>query len=173
MLYRPFFPCLRIALTFALFLVFVSELQGQSSVTFNNQVVRIFQQHCQVCHRPGNIAPFPLLTYQDAVSRSRLIRDAVESKLMPPWKPVNAHGVFKAERALTDSEIATIVQWASNGAPEGSPSELPPPVTFPDTWSLSISSLIVRKGGSPRFLRTASWRILLLPIPCAPLSEIF
>ena len=126
----------RMFLIAALSMLFVSELRGQSSVTFNNQIVRIFQQHCHVCHRPGNIAPFPLLTYQDAVPRARLIRDAVESKTMPPWKPVNAHGIFKAERALSEADIQMIVQWASNGAPEGSPGDLPMPVTFPETWAL-------------------------------------
>jgi mono/diheme cytochrome c family protein len=134
----------RLSFLLALFLAFVPELQGQSPVTFNNQVVRIFQQHCQVCHRPGNIAPFPLLTYQDAVSRTGLIRNAVESKLMPPWKPVNAHGVFKAERAMTDSEIQTIVQWANSGAPEGSPNDLPPAATFPDTWALGSPDKVVQ-----------------------------
>ena len=55
---------------------------------------------------------------------------------MPPWKPVNAHGIFKAERAFSEADIQMIVQWASNGAPEGSPGDLPMPVTFPETWAL-------------------------------------
>src|SRR5437667_11552076 len=113
------FPCL-------LFLLLASQLQAQIP-TFNKQVVRIFEQHCQTCHRPGNIAPFSLLTYQDAVVRAGLIRDNVESKKMPRWKPVDAHGIFKGERALTDQEIQTIVQWASNGAPEGVAADLPQP----------------------------------------------
>src|SRR2546427_7985362 len=60
-------------------------------VTFNRQVVRIFQQHCQTCHRPGNIAPFSLLTYADARPWARAIRDAVLLKKMPPWKPAGPH----------------------------------------------------------------------------------
>src|SRR6185436_3687531 len=91
-------------LSLLLLLSFSSELRAQTPVTFNNQIVRIFEQHCQTCHRPGNIAPFSLLTYQDAVVRTRLIRDQVESRQMPPWKPVGSHGIFKGERALTDQE---------------------------------------------------------------------
>jgi hypothetical protein len=125
-------------------LLFASELRAQTPITFNNQIVRIFEQHCQTCHRPGNIAPFSLLTYQDAIVRTRLIRDMVESKEMPPWKPVDAHGIFKGERALTDQEIQTIVQWASNGAPEGVPSDLPMPPTFPDTWSSGTPDMVVQ-----------------------------
>ena len=63
---------------------------------------------------------------------------------MPPWKPVNAHGIFKGERALTDLEIQTIVQWIANGAPEGVPADLPPPPTFPDTWSSGSPDMVVR-----------------------------
>src|SRR3954466_990 len=77
-------------------------------VTFNNQVVRLLQQHCQTCHRPGNIAPFSLLTYADARPWARAIQEAVLLKTMPPWKPVNAHGVFQGERTLTDQEVQTI-----------------------------------------------------------------
>src|SRR5262245_58136279 len=131
-------------LPFLLLLLFVSNVQAQTPITFNNQVVRIFEQHCQTCHRPGNIAPFSLLTYQDAVVRTRLIRDVVESKQMPPWKPVNAHGIFKGERGLTDQEIQTIVQWASNGAPEGAPGDMPAPPTFPETWSSGTPDMVVR-----------------------------
>src|SRR5205814_18958 len=92
-------------------------------VTFNNQVVRIFQQHCQTCHRPGNIAPFSLLTYADARPWARAIRENTVLKLMPPWKPVNAHGVFEGERTLTDQEIQTISQWVLDGSPEGAASD--------------------------------------------------
>ena len=102
----------------ALLLVCGRETFAQG-VTFNNQVVRILQQRCQTCHRPGNIAPFSLLTYQDARINASKIRSAVETRLMPPWKPVNAHGVFEGERTLTDDEIQTISQWVNSGAPEG------------------------------------------------------
>src|ERR1043166_10332945 len=83
---------------------------AESPVTFNNQVVRIFQQHCQTCHRPGNIAPFSLLTYADTRPWARAIRDAVLLKKMPPWKPAGSHGVFEGERSLTEQEIQTISQ---------------------------------------------------------------
>src|SRR2546421_6524460 len=116
MRYRVF-PCL-------LFLLLASQLQAQIP-TFNKQVVRIFEQHCQTCHRPGNIAPFSLLTYADARPWARAIRDAVLLKKMPPWKPVGSHGVFEGERSLTDQEIQTISQWVNDGAEEGAASDLP------------------------------------------------
>src|SRR5207244_1163739 len=97
-------------------------------VTFNNQVVRILQQHCQTCHRPGSIAPFSLLTYADAQTQAFAIMHAVQTREMPPWKPVNSHGVFEGERSLSDHEIETIAQWVAGGALEGAPSDLPDPI---------------------------------------------
>src|SRR4051812_37512659 len=97
------------------FLLFSTRAYAAEPITFNNQVVRIFQQQCQSCHRPGNIAPFSLLSYSEAVAHAGSIRYQVMSKIMPPWKPVDAHGVFNDERALTDAEIQTIVSWIDNG----------------------------------------------------------
>src|SRR5947209_19629277 len=96
---------------------------AEAPVTFNNQVVRILQQHCQTCHRPGNIAPMSLLTYADVRPWARGIRSAVLLGQMPPWKPAAAHGVFKGERSLTTQEIQTLSDWADNGAPEGDPTD--------------------------------------------------
>src|SRR5262245_64193012 len=101
-----------------LLLLFVSEVYAQTPITFNNQVVRILQQHCQTCHRPGNIAPFSLLTYQDARAHAASILGAVQSRIMPPWKPTDPHGTFEGERVLSDSEIAAISQWVIDGVPE-------------------------------------------------------
>jgi hypothetical protein len=43
--------------------------EAAGPVTFNREIVRLLQQHCQVCHRPGEGAPFSLTTYQDAYAR--------------------------------------------------------------------------------------------------------
>src|SRR5215467_3444917 len=113
-------------------------------VTFNNQVVRIFQQHCQTCHRPGNIAPFSLMTYADTRPWAASIRRDVMLKTMPPWKPVRSHGTFEGERSLTDQEIQTISQWVSDGAPEGSPADSPEPLKFSETWTAGTPDMVVQ-----------------------------
>src|SRR6516225_785387 len=121
-----------------------SAAYADGPITFNNQIVRIFQQHCQTCHRPGNIAPFSLLTYTDARPWARAIKDAVLLKTMPPWKPVNSHGVFSGERSLTDQEIQTISQWVDNGAEEGAAADLPEPFSFPETWSAGTPDVVLQ-----------------------------
>ena len=125
------------------FLFGASELSAQN-VTFNNQVVRIFQQHCQTCHRPGNIAPFSLMTYSEARQHAFEIRNAVMSGEMPPWKPVNAHSVFQGERSLSDQEIDTLSQWAMAGAPEGVQGDLPEPLSFPQTWQSGEPNIVAQ-----------------------------
>src|SRR5438094_753684 len=117
-------------------------------VTFNNQVVRIFQQHCQTCHRPGNIAPFSLLTYADTRPWAIAIRDAVLLKKMPPWKPVGSHGVFEGERSLTEQEIQTISQWVNDVAREGDAGDLPEPLKFPEAWSAGTPDAVLQPAAS-------------------------
>src|SRR5262245_41309187 len=126
----------------------VRALYADEPVTFNNQVVRILQQHCQTCHRPGNIAPMSLLTYTDVRPWARAIRAKVLTKEMPPWKPVNAHDVFKSERSLTDREIQMLSDWADHGAPEGDPLDVPEPMTFSDTWSGGVPDLVAQPSES-------------------------
>ncbi|PYS51864.1 MAG: hypothetical protein DMG13_17875 [Acidobacteria bacterium] len=123
-------------------------LYAEPAVTFNNQVVRIFQQHCQTCHRPGNIAPFSLLTYDEARRHAFEIQHAVELGQMPPWKPVNAHGVFEGERSLSDQEIQTISRWISDGVQEGAAADLPEPVRFPEAWGAGQPDMVVQPSES-------------------------
>lgn len=120
------------------------ELVSAATPTFSKDVSRIFQNKCQSCHHPGDIAPFSLMTYKDVNRLAGAIKDAVMSKRMPPWKPLSGCGNFRDVRQLTDAEIATIAQWADAGAPEGDPADLPPALNFPDGWALGEPDLIIR-----------------------------
>jgi hypothetical protein len=137
---------------YAFFLLFIllygREARGADAVTFNNQVVRIFQRHCQNCHRPGNIGPFSLLTYADTRHHAFEIMRAVQAREMPPWKPVGSHGVFEGERGLTEQEIQTITQWVADGVQEGAASDLPEPISFPETWSAGKPDLVAQPSAS-------------------------
>jgi mono/diheme cytochrome c family protein len=104
--------------------------------TFSNEVVRIFQQHCQTCHREGDIAPFALTTYAESKQYATLIKFMTQSRQMPPWKPADGCGDFKDERKLSQQEIDTIARWVDNGAPEGNRADLPAPLDFGGGWAL-------------------------------------
>lgn len=108
--------------------------------TYARDVAPIFQAKCQECHRPGSIAPMPLLTYDDAKRVSGRIKSRVARRLMPPWHIDRTVGIqhFKNDRSLSDEQIATVVRWVDAGAPLGNPADLPPNPVFPDDteWQL-------------------------------------
>jgi hypothetical protein len=111
--------------------------------TFNREVVRILQQNCQSCHRPGDIAPFSLLTYQDAAARADEIKFMTKTRQMPPWKAAEGCGDFVGVRAMSAQDIATIAAWADAGAPEGNAADLPAALTFNDSWALGTPDLVL------------------------------
>jgi len=109
--------------------------------TWAKDVAPILQARCQVCHRPGSIAPMSLLTYEDAKTFAPLIRLRIQARTMPPWHIDRTVGIqdFKNDRALSDAEIRTITEWVDAGAPQGDPADAPTPVAWPDpnVWQLS------------------------------------
>lgn len=107
--------------------------------TFSHDVAPILYRQCAACHRPGGVAPFSLLTYQDASKRAQLIATITSKRVMPPWLPTVPH--FRDERRLSDAEIATLSKWAAGGAPAGILSTAPPPPRFPDGWQLGKPDL--------------------------------
>lgn len=104
--------------------------------TFSRDIAPILQRSCQDCHRPGEAAPMPLLTYADARPHARSIKKAVSKREMPPWHADPAHGTWKNAMRLEDPEIAAISAWVDAGAPEGDPKELPPPRQFTEGWAI-------------------------------------
>jgi hypothetical protein len=92
---------------YALLLVsFITSMPAWAEVTFTRDVAPIIQSKCQTCHRPNDIGPFELLTYDDAVMWAADIQRVVENRIMPPWKPVEGHGTFQNNFGLTESERA-------------------------------------------------------------------
>src|SRR5438105_6597869 len=114
------------------------------SVTFTRDIAPILYKHCAGCHHPGEVAPFSLLTYQDAAKRAALIAEVTASRYMPPWKPAEGYGHFRGERRLSDIEIAKIREWAGAGAPEGDPARLPPVPKFSAGWQLGEPDLVAQ-----------------------------
>jgi hypothetical protein len=110
--------------------------------TFNKEVLPILQKHCQECHRPGEIAPFSLLTYTDARPWAKAIKTAVATEKMPPWFADPNYGHFANDRRLSKAELDTLVNWADNGAAEGDKKDAPPPLTFNDGWQIKPDMII-------------------------------
>jgi hypothetical protein len=111
---------------------------------FTRDVAPILYAHCASCHHEGEVAPFPLIMYEDARKRARLIADVTRSRQMPPWKPVPGYNHFDGERRLTETQIQTLQRWAATGAREGDPARMPPAPQFSDDWQLSKPDLVVQ-----------------------------
>jgi len=120
-----------------------AQTAAAGSVTFHRDVVPILQKNCQICHRPGQIAPMSLLTYKDARPWARSIKNSVTSRTMPPWFADPNYGHFVNERRLTPGDIDTITKWADAGAPEGDPKDAPPPVQWPEGgWQIKPDYIV-------------------------------
>jgi hypothetical protein len=102
--------------------------------TFNKDIAPIVYENCAMCHRPGEVAPFSLMTYQDVARRAKLVATVTERRYMPPWKAEYGYGDFANERRLSDEQIAKIRAWADGGTPEGNPADKPQPPVFADGW---------------------------------------
>src|ERR1051325_4424912 len=117
-----------------LFLAGAFAALATAAPTFNKDIAPILYENCATCHRPGEVAPFSLLTYQDAAKRASLMATVTQKRYMPPWKPEPGYGSFDHERRLTDEQIARIQEWAVAGAPEGDPADKPAVPAFPTGW---------------------------------------
>src|SRR2546430_7040298 len=102
------------------------EVHKKAPVTFNKDIAPLVYQNCATCHRPGEVAPFSLLSYDDVKKRAKQISMVTQSRFMPPWK-ADSHGEFMNERRLTDAQISLLKDWAAQGAPEGSTARPQPP----------------------------------------------
>jgi len=126
----------------------VPAAMAQSQVTFTKDVAPILADHCQVCHRVGQIAPMSLLTYQEARPWAKSIKAKVAAREMPPWFIDKNVGIqhFSNDNSLTDDQIATLVKWVDEGAPQGNLADMPPPRQFPDgqAWQIGKPDLIVK-----------------------------
>lgn len=115
-----------------------------SDVTYARDIAPILQANCVKCHREGEVAPFPLVSYADASKRAGQLARVTQSRFMPPWKPEPDFGHFQDERRLSDRELALIGDWAKAGAPQGNPADLPAPPRFTEGWQIGEPDLIVK-----------------------------
>lgn len=125
------------------------EPRPDSPVTYSNQIARIFQNRCVECHRPGEIGPFALRTYEETQGWGDMIREVVSEGRMPPWGADPKHGKFKNDARLSDEEKKQILAWVDNGCPEGDPRELPEPRTFVDGWGIPNPEIVLYMAEKP------------------------
>jgi hypothetical protein len=114
----------------------LAQMGNMSAPTYTKNVAPILQKHCQSCHRPGEAAPFSMLTYEETRAWAGAMKMAVRQKMMPPWYADPKVGHFSNDRSLSQEDIDTITAWATAGAPEGDPKDMPAPVDFVQGWAI-------------------------------------
>jgi hypothetical protein len=133
-----------------------SRATGGAAVNYTKHVAPIVFKRCVSCHRPGEVAPFTLTSYEKTVKWAETIREVVEQRRMPPWLANPNHGSFANEARLTDSELSTILEWIDSGTPEGNPADLPPLPKFTDGWRIPEPDLILEMPQSFRVPATGT-----------------
>jgi Flp pilus assembly protein TadD len=137
------------------------------AVTFTKDIAPIIFEHCSLCHRPDESAPFSLLSYQDVKRRAGQIARVTASGFMPPWLPESQPGEFVGQRGLTDSQVSLIEKWVEDGAVEGNPTDLPALPKFKSGWLLGPPDLVAEMP-EPYVLPaggTDVFRNFVIPIP--------
>jgi hypothetical protein len=124
-------------------LVIASACVYGESVTFSEHIAPIVFNNCATCHRPGEAAPFSLLSYEDVRKRGTLIAAVTKSGYMPPWHAEHGYGEFSDERRLTPTQVASIQTWVKEGMPQGDPTKTPALPKFTEGWQLGKPDLIV------------------------------
>ncbi|HUE70201.1 MAG TPA: thiol-disulfide isomerase [Pirellulaceae bacterium] len=114
-------------------------VKPSGEITFDD-VAPILHQKCAECHRPGQVAPFPLLTYEDTLGWGAMIEEVVATGRMPPWHADPAHGHFANDRSLTAEQKELLLEWVAAGSPAGRNHPLPP--SFDDGWKIRPDRII-------------------------------
>ena len=139
--------CFTMWLAFAVGVPFTVRAQETNNPppTFSKDVAPLLQKHCQTCHRPGEAAPFSMLTYKDTKPWAAMMKMVVTQKVMPPWYADPKYGHFSNERSLSPAEVRTLVMWVNGGAQEGDPKDMPPPVSeFVEGWGIPQPDLVLQ-----------------------------
>ncbi len=117
--------------------------KAEAKLTYARDVAPIIQARCQECHRPGQIGPMPLLSYDDVSSWSEMIREVVQERRMPPWHAAPGHLKFKNDRGLSPRDRETLLAWIEQGCPRGDERALPAARKFAEGWYIGKPDVVL------------------------------
>ena len=126
----------------SVFVASATDLPGK--VTFAEHIAPLVFNHCTTCHRPGQVAPFSLLSYADARKHGKMMLRVVNDRQMPPWQPEPGHGEFRDSRRLSDAQMALFAKWVEGGFEEGDAKKTPAVPDFAEDWQLGKPDLVVK-----------------------------
>jgi mono/diheme cytochrome c family protein len=119
------------------------QASEKTAPTFYKDILPLLQDHCQSCHRPGEVAPMPLVRYEQARTWAPAIAHSIQSGMMPPWFADPQVGHFSNDPSLTAQQIATLLAWVAGGTPAGNPNDAPAPPSWADGWNIAKPDLVL------------------------------
>jgi uncharacterized protein (TIGR03437 family) len=128
---------------FGLLPLLAASAAHAQTITYAEHIAPLLYNNCTTCHRPGQVAPFSLLTYDDVQRHGRDIAYQTQIHYMPPWKPEPGWTAYRDERHLTQAQIDLIQQWVDGGMQQGDMSKAPAPPVYTDDWKLGKPDLVV------------------------------
>lgn len=137
----------------------------EENITYAEHIAPIIYKNCTSCHRPGEAAPFNLLTYKDVESRSKLIKYVTESRFMPPWPADASYTHFIDEKVLEQEEINLISDWVNNGCKMGDSTKIPQLSVFPEGSQLGKPDLVIKLRDVYKIQGDGQDRFLLMRVP--------
>lgn len=118
--------------------------------TWAEKIAPILYKNCTNCHHTGGVAPFSLMTYNQAANFKSAISHSVGIGHMPPWPPDSKYSALAYNRTLSEADKKAILDWANADAPSGNLANAPAPPTYTDgpaianpTWTQRIPSYTV------------------------------
>ena len=133
------------------------QVSKQTTPTFYKDVLPLLQDHCQSCHRPGEVAPMPLVTYEQARTWASAIAHSVQSGMMPPWFADPRFGHFSNDPSLTAQQVSTLLAWVTGGTPAGDPHDAPTPTLWADGWNITKPDLVLPMPEPVTIPAAATW----------------
>lgn len=128
----------------------VMDAEPVGDITFTKHIAPILNQHCRECHRPGEVAPFSLTSYEDVLGWEDTILEVIADNRMPPWyADPTTEFPFSNDCRLSEKEKDLLQTWVDNGMPEGKPEDLPPAPKFADGWRIPQPDQMIRFDDKP------------------------
>jgi len=155
---------MKLILSFS-FLVSFGAFTFAQEVTFTKDIAPIIYNNCTKCHRPNEIGPFPLTSYEEVEPWANMIKYVTAIRYMPPWKADPQYSRFQGERFLTQEQIDLIAEWADNGAPYGNASEEPALPDFPTGSQIGTPDMVLHmaQGYEHYGGNSDEYRVFVLP----------
>ena len=110
--------------------------RAQKEITYSKDVAPILNKNCVPCHRPNDMAPMPLMNYDQVLPFARMIRESVLKRKMPPWHADASVGEFMNDARLSSAEIAAIDAWVKGGMKKGDAKDAPLAPVLEQGWHI-------------------------------------